>query len=185
LPGWFGIENTDYFSSEDLWFEANRKAVETFPEVWFLPGFWSEFDGIFLLDDLVGFLGEEDFLEFGFPYFKELYATDVTVKFFHNDAPCAKSVRHYPALGINLLNPDIQSTLNDLRDLAGPSLTLLGNIPPRDVLANGSPANVRAAVKKLLAGTRDHSRLILSCGGGLPPGVTTENIKAFVEAARG
>ena len=26
-----------------LWFEANRKAIETFPEVTFLPGFWSEF----------------------------------------------------------------------------------------------------------------------------------------------
>jgi len=29
--------------SETLWFEANRKAIETFPEALFLPGFWSEF----------------------------------------------------------------------------------------------------------------------------------------------
>lgn len=310
LPGWCGLEIADYFSSETLWFEANRKAIETFPDVWFLPGFWSEFgmctepsafgarclfprnefpfaekilddpgqvsqlphpdpatdgllpfmlnrlrwarprmedmghtirfsvsrgplniatflmgttefltalktdpqamhallrtitdflkrwhalqretfptiDGMFMLDDVVGFLGEKDFLEFGFPYLKELYATDVTVKFFHNDAPCAKSVRHYPAVGINLFNPGIQSTLNELRELAGPSLTLLGNIPPRDVLAKGSPADVRAAVKKLLAETRDHSRLILSCGGGMPPGVSTENIRAFVEGGEG
>jgi uroporphyrinogen decarboxylase len=108
----------------------------------------------------------------------------VSVKFFHNDAPCAKSVRHYPALGINLFNPGVQNTLNQLRELAGPSLTLLGNIPPRDVLAKGSPADVRAAVKQLLAGTRDHSRWILSSGGGMPPGVSTENIRAFIEAAK-
>ena len=43
LPGWCGRDIADYLSSETLWFEANRKAIETFPDVWFLPGFWSEF----------------------------------------------------------------------------------------------------------------------------------------------
>src|ERR1035438_4382916 len=43
LPNWFGIDILDYFTSEELWFQANRKAIETFPEVTFLPGFWSEF----------------------------------------------------------------------------------------------------------------------------------------------
>ena len=43
LPNWFGADILDYFTSEDLWFEANRKAIETFPEIIFLPGFWSEF----------------------------------------------------------------------------------------------------------------------------------------------
>ena len=43
LPGWYGAPIADYLSSETLWFDINRKAVETFPDVWFLPGFWSEF----------------------------------------------------------------------------------------------------------------------------------------------
>ena len=43
LPNWFGISILDYFASDSLWFEANRRALETFPEVIFLPGFWSEF----------------------------------------------------------------------------------------------------------------------------------------------
>jgi hypothetical protein len=43
LPGWQGLDIADYLSSETLWFETNRKAIETFPDVWFLPGFWSEF----------------------------------------------------------------------------------------------------------------------------------------------
>ena len=43
LPNWFGADILDYLTSEELWFEANRKAIETFPEVIFLPGFWSEF----------------------------------------------------------------------------------------------------------------------------------------------
>jgi uroporphyrinogen decarboxylase len=44
---------------------------------------------------------------------------------------------------------------------------------------------VRAAVRRLLAETPDRSRLILSCAGGMPPGVTTENLRAFLEAAHG
>ena len=308
LPNWFGIDILDYFTNQDLWFEANRKAIETFPEVTFLPGFWSEFgmctepsafgakcvfhqnefpfaekvirdvaqvddlvepnpatdgllpfmlnrlksvrprledmghkirfsvsrgplniatflmgtteflmalktdpdrahkllrvitsflkkwhalqretfpsiDGMFLLDDIVGFIGGEDFREFGLPYFKEIYADGGTVKFFHNDAQCAKSIACYPEIGINLYNPGIFNPLAELRQMSANRLTILGNIPPRDVLAKGSPADVRAAVQKLLSETPDRSKLILSCAGGMPPGVSTENISAFIAAA--
>ena len=307
LPNWFGIDILDYFTNQDLWFQANRKAIETFPEVTFLPGFWSEFgmctepsafgakcvfhqnefpfaekvirevaqiddlvepnpatdgllpfmlnrlksarprledmghkirfsvsrgplniatflmgtteflmalktdpdrahkllrvitsflkkwhalqretfpsiDGMFLLDDIVGFIGGEDFKEFGLPYFKEIYADGGTVKFFHNDAQCAKSIACYPEIGINLYNPGIFNTLAELRQMSANRLTILGNIPPRDVLAKGSPADVRAAVQKLLSETPDRSKLILSCAGGMPPGVSTENIAAFIAA---
>jgi uroporphyrinogen decarboxylase len=138
-------------------------------------------DGIFLLDDLVGFIGEQDFKEFGLPYFKELYAADVAVKFFHNDAECAKSIGYYREIGIDLYNPGIFNTVAELRRMSDNSLTILGNIPPRDVLAKGSPDDVRAAVKRLLEETPDHSRLILSCAGGMPPGVSTENLRALVD----
>ena len=309
LPNWFGISILDYFTNETLWFEANRTAIETFPEVTFLPGFWSEFgmctepsafgakcifyenefpfanktirdvaqiddltepdpatdgllpfmlnrlrsarprlegmghqirfsvsrgplnvatflmgtteflmavktdpdkahgllrvvteflkkwhelqrrtfpsiDGMFVLDDIVGFVGAEDFREFGLPYLKELYAANVSVKFFHNDAKCANSIGCYSEIGINLYNPGIFNTLAELRQMSGNRLTILGNIPPRDVLAKGSPAEVASAVKKLLSETTDRSKLILSCAGGMPPGVSTENINAFVEAAK-
>ena len=148
---------------------------QTFPSI----------DGIFLLDDIVGFIGEADFREFALPCFTELYASDVAVKFFHNDAECAKSIGYYPEIGINLYNPGIFNTLGELRQLSANKLTILGNIPPRDVLAKGAPAEVAAAVKKLLAETPDKSNLLLSCAGGMPPGVSTENLKAFIEAATG
>ena len=310
LPGWCGLPIAEYLSSETRWFAANRRAIETFPDVWFLPGFWSEFgmctepsafgsrcsfpanefpfaektitsieqiadlrtpdprsdgllpfmlnrlkwarpqieelghrirfsvsrgplniatflmgtteflmaiktdpepmhrllrvitdflkqwhalqreaiptiDGLLMLDDIVGFMGEKDFLAFGLPYLRELYATDVSVKFFHNDAACAKSIKYYADAGINLYNPGVQTPLAEMRRLSDNRLTILGTIPPRDVLAQGTPADVRAAVQKLLADTPDRSRLILSCAGGMPMGVTTENVQAFIEAARG
>ncbi|MEI6175689.1 MAG: uroporphyrinogen decarboxylase family protein [Verrucomicrobiota bacterium] len=311
LPGWAGMNIADYLTSDELWFEANRKAIETFPEFMFLPGFWSEFgmctepsafgarcvfpinefphaekvveepeqaaklvepnpatdgllpfmlsrlkraqpkieemghkirfsvsrgplniatflmgtteflmgiktdpdemhamlrtitrflknwhalqretfptiDGMMMLDDIVGFLSEADFLEFGFPYLKEIYDTDVTVRFFHNDAPCAQSLKHYPEMGVNLYNPGIQTPLEEMRAMEGGHLTILGVIPPRDVLASGSADDVANAVEKLMANTATNpSRLILSCAGGMPPATSTENLRAFSDAAQG
>jgi len=43
LPNWYGITLLDYFSSDELWLKANLAAIETFPEIMFLPGFWSEY----------------------------------------------------------------------------------------------------------------------------------------------
>ncbi len=106
------------------------------------------------------------------------------MKFFHNDAACAQSLRHYPDLGINLYNPGVQTPLAEMRRLCGNRLTFLGTIPPRDVLGRGTPDEVRAAVRQLLTDNPDHSRLILSCAGGMPPGVSTENIQAFCDAVR-
>jgi uroporphyrinogen-III decarboxylase len=309
LPNWYGERILDYFTSDDVWLKANFKALETFPGVTFLPGFWSEYgmctepsafgaksvfwkdefpfadkmihsmedidglkqpnpetdgllpfmlnrlvraqpvvesagykirfsvsrgplnvatflmgttelltsmmmepervhkllrlitdflkawhalqrdaiptiDGMLMLDDIVGFVGDEEFREFGYPYFKELYDTDVSVKFFHNDADCTVSVKYYPELGINLFNPGIHMTVNELKEVTDNKMTILGNIPPRDVLSAGTPNDVAQAVKDLVGGLKDRSRVILSAGGGMPPGVSTENIQAFIEAAQ-
>ncbi len=43
LPNWYGIDILDYFSSDALWLEANLKAIQTFPDAIFLPGFWAEY----------------------------------------------------------------------------------------------------------------------------------------------
>ena len=43
LPGWFGISTIDYYTNNDYWLQANLKAINTFPELIILPGFWSEY----------------------------------------------------------------------------------------------------------------------------------------------
>jgi uroporphyrinogen decarboxylase len=313
LPGWYGISLLDYFSSDELWFKANLAVSEAFPDILFLPGFWSEYgmctepsafgakctfwknefpfagkvirrtedinslelpdpatdgllpfmlnrlvrmqpamedaghrvrfsvsrgplniasflmgvtelmiailtepekilrlmriitdflkqwheiqrntfpsiDGIMMLDDIVGFVGEDDFLTFGYPFLKEIYdAAPVKVKFFHNDADFRASVKHYPDMGVNLFNPGVQMTVNEIKDATGNRLSVLGSIPPRDVLAAGAPEVVEQEVKSLLGELKDRSRFILSCSGGMPPGVSSENIRALIRAglARG
>jgi hypothetical protein len=41
LPGWAGISIGDYFDNDKLWLDANLKAVRTFGDAMFLPGFWA------------------------------------------------------------------------------------------------------------------------------------------------
>ncbi len=77
-----------------------------------------------------------------------------------------------------------EGSLAEMRELTGNQVTLLGSIPPRDVLAAGTADDVTAAVAAALSGAGDRTRLILSCGGGMPPAVGTENIQAFLAAAR-
>ena len=137
-------------------------------------------DGIFLLDDIVGFVSRRDFETFGLPYLQRAFSADVTVKFFHNDAPCKASAPLLADAGINLLNFGIQHTLAEMKSWTGNRIALMGNIPPRDVLAEGTPADVARSVTERLSSLDDRSRLIVSCGGGMPPHAPTENIKALI-----
>lgn len=309
LPGWFGSSILDYFTDDDLWFAANKAAVETFPSAVFIPGFWAEYgmctepsafgarcsfpenefphakptilrvedidileepdpskdgllpfvlkrmkrvepkmkaighafkfsvsrgplniatflmgvtefliamktepertkkllslitsflkkwhslqrelfpsiEGIMILDDIVGFIGEEDFVEFGKPYFTELFSIPARIKLFHNDAPCEASVAHYPEIGINLYNPGIQTPLPEIFEKVNNKLAILGAIPPRDTLAVAKPEEISAAVKAQAAGLPSGARLLHSCAGGMPPGVSTVSIEAFLGAVR-
>ncbi len=143
---------------------------ETFPSI----------DGIFLLDDIVGFVSRRDFETFALPYLQRAFDADVTVKFFHNDAPCKASAPLLEAAGINLLNFGVQHKLADMKIWTNNRIALMGNIAPRDVLAEGTPADVKRTVTELLNVLDDRTRLIVSCGGGMPPHAPTENIQALV-----
>ncbi len=141
-------------------------------------------DGILLLDDIVGFVGRRDFDTFALPYLQRAYDTDVTVKFFHNDAPCKACAPALPDAGINLLNFGIQHTLGEMKGWTDNRLALLGNVPPRDVLAQGTPADVKQYVHDMLGALDEHSKLIVSAGGGMPPGAPTDNIRALIDTVQ-
>lgn len=153
------------------WISLQR---ETFPSI----------DGILLLDDIIGFIGEKEFRIFGLPHFRDLFDADVSIKFLHNDAPCRVSAPFLPEVGVNLFNMGFEITLNELRRLTENKVALLGNVPPRDVLAGGTIQDVAASTVGLLNSLEDRSKVIVSCGGGMPPGVKTENISAFLSAVR-
>ena len=112
---------------------------------------------------------------------KRIYETfDVRVKFFHNDARGLITAKYLPEIGVNLFNFSFEHSLKEIRQLTGNCVTMLGNIPPRDVLAGGTPDDVRRSARETLDAAEDTTRLILSCGGGMPPAVSTENIRALL-----
>jgi len=310
LPGWAGMSILDYLTDDKLWLRANLQAVQRFPDVMFLPGFWAEYgmctepsafggrciwpendfpfakkclgdyadiarlgepncrtdgmcpfaiqrlthcreaveaaghrirfatsrgpmniatyllghtetligvkthpdeihallrivtdfvvdwlghqvatfesiDGLLVLDDLIGFLGEDDFRQFVVPYFKQICdSLDVRVKALHNDCHGLITARYLETMGFNLFNFSFEHSLGEIRRAAGKSITLLGNIPPRDVLAQGTAEDVRRSVADAMASVQDTRRIILSVGGGTPPDAPTENIEALCAAAR-
>jgi uroporphyrinogen-III decarboxylase len=154
------------------WLELQTR---TFPSI----------DGVLILDDIVGFLGEQDFKETAMPYLSRIFhAFETSVKFFHNDAAGLVCAPYLTEIGVNLFNFSFQHTLSEMKQLTGNAVTLLGNVPTRDVLAAGTPEDVQNNVRAATECVRDKSRIILSCGGGMPPEVSTQNIEAFLSAAR-
>ena len=141
-------------------------------------------DGIMMLDDIVGFISRRDFEAFGLPYLKRAYDADVTVKFFHNDAPCKASAPLLSQAGINLLNFGIQHSLTEMKAWTNNQVALMGNVPPRDVLAEGTPADVARATTDMLNALEDKSRLVVSVGGGMPPKAPTDNIRALIDTVQ-
>ncbi|GAF73290.1 unnamed protein product, partial [marine sediment metagenome] len=102
------------------------------------------------------------------------------------DAPGLICAPYLPQIGVNLFNFSFQHTLAQMKELTNPDksgLTLLGNIPTVDVLADGTAEDVRNSVKAALESVSEKSWIILSCGGGMPGGVSTENIEAFLSSA--
>jgi len=305
LPGFNGINTLEYYVSGEKWFQANKKAIETFPDIIFLPGFWSEFgmctepsafgskciwhesnlphadriiadiseiqnlkkpdprtdgllpfvtqrlleykpqiqdlghniryaiargplniasflmgttefmmamvmnpeeahnllrvitdftvdwlqyqkelfpeiDGIFILDDIVGFVGDSECNEFVVPYLTEIINSfKASIRFFHNDASGLVSSKYLEKIGVNLFNFSHEHTFNEIQDLIGNNITLLGNLPPRDVLAAGSKIEVENGVREMVQSARGVENIVWSCGGGMPPDVSPENIHAF------
>lgn len=142
-------------------------------------------DGILVLDDIIGFIGEDDFTEFVIPSFKKIFhSIDVHVRFLHNDAQGLITAKFLKKMNVNMFNFSFEHPMEAIRELAGPEVVLVGNIPPRDVMAAGTPGQVREAVKKAMDGISYHKRILWSVGGGMPPGVKDENIIAFMDAVR-
>jgi uroporphyrinogen decarboxylase len=74
--------------------------------------------------------------------------------------------------------------MGEIRNLAGPEVVLVGNIPPRDILGAGTPQQVEDAVKKAFGEISDHDKIIWSAGGGMPPDVSDINIQTFLDSVK-
>jgi uroporphyrinogen decarboxylase len=153
------------------WLKAQEKAIGR------------DVGGIFLLDDIVGFVNEEHYLEFCHPYLKRIcdaFPAD-WVKIYHNDADVEACLDHLPDVGFNVLNWGKQTDIADVKARVGDRMCLMGNVNPLEVGVRGTPAEVRAATLDVLEKSRGEG-IILSVGGGTSPGMPKANILAMQAA---
>lgn len=140
-------------------------------------------EGIFILDDIVGFVNEEHYKEFCHPYLKRIcdaFPQD-WVKLYHNDAEVQACLDHLPDVGFNVLNWGKQTDIAEVKDRVGDRMCLMGNVNPLEVGVRGTPEEVRAATLEVLEKGGDRG-MILSVGGGTSPGMPKQNILAMLAA---
>jgi uroporphyrinogen-III decarboxylase len=153
------------------WLKAQQKAMGDTVE------------GIFILDDIVGFINEKYYLEFAHPYLKRIcdaFPAD-WVKLYHNDAKVDACLDHLPDAGFNVLNWGKRKHISEVKRRVGGRMCLMGNVNPLEIGVRGTPGQVRDETLKVLEAAGGEG-MILSLGGGVSPGMPRENILAMLEA---
>jgi uroporphyrinogen decarboxylase len=140
-------------------------------------------EGIFILDDIVGFINEDHYQEFAHPYLKKICDAfpEDWVKIYHNDADINACLDHLPDCGFNVLNWGKQTDIADVKARVGDRMCLMGNVNPLEVGVRGTPDEVREATLEVLEKSGGEG-IILSVGGGTSPGMPKQNIEAMLEA---
>ena len=137
-------------------------------------------EGIFILDDIVGFVNEDHYQEFAHPYLKKIcdaFPKD-WVKVYHNDADINACLEHLPDCGFNVLNWGKQTDIAEVKSRVGKRLCLMGNVNPLEIGVRGTPEEVFDATIEVLEKSGGEG-IILSVGGGTSPGMPRENILAM------
>lgn len=140
-------------------------------------------EGIFILDDIVGFIGEEHYKEFAHPYLKRIcdaFPKD-WIKIYHNDAGIEACLDHLPDTGFNVLNWGKQTDIAEVKDRIGNRMVLMGNVNPLEIAVRADPDEVFEATMEILEDSEGEN-IILSVGGGTSPGMPKENIQAMLDA---
>ncbi len=138
---------------------------------------------VLVLDDLAGMMSPRDARTFAVPYLKEVFESFPGLyRFFHEDTPNEKVFPELAALDLDLFNFSHETSLERARELLGPKVVLMGNLPPLDLLVRGRPEEVKAETVKILEKLAGLGPLLLSAGGGVSPGTPIENLQAICEA---
>jgi MtaA/CmuA family methyltransferase len=87
----------------------------------------------------------------------------------------------YPYCGFEL---DYKTDAVRAKATVGKGHVLLGNVDPSGILARGSPDMVRDATRKLIECWKPGGRFILNAGCAIPSTTPSENLHAFIRAAR-
>ncbi|KKM62330.1 hypothetical protein LCGC14_1522760 [marine sediment metagenome] len=100
---------------------------------------------------------------------------------WHSDGNYMAVIEDIVSLGMNALNP-LEPGCMDIPHIMRtyPHLTLVGNVDV-DLLAAGTPDQVRAAVRDCFATMNPTGRYIAASGNSIPPFAKPENVRAMFD----
>jgi uroporphyrinogen decarboxylase len=133
-------------------------------------------------------ISPRQFREFGQPYLKRL------VDFIHGRGRsvtlhiCGKTAPIWDAMadtGADCLSLDNAADLEAARLQVGHRVRLMGNVPPSEIMMQGTPAQVREAVRACVRKAHNNPKgLIVASGCSLPVETPFANIDAMLDAVR-
>jgi uroporphyrinogen decarboxylase len=133
-------------------------------------------------------ISPRQFREFGFPYLKRI------IDFLHSQGRaatlhiCGKTRPIWEAMadtGADCLSLDNAANLAEAKSKVGHRVRLMGNVPPSEIMLQGTPAQVREAVRACVRQAHDNPKgLIVASGCSLPVETPWKNIDAMLAAVR-
>lgn len=133
-------------------------------------------------------ISPKQFQEFSYPYLKKL------IDYLHSRGKavtlhiCGKTARIWElmaAAGADCISIDNAADLLEAKLQVGEKVRLMGNVKPSEVMYEGSPADVRRAVRKCVRKAHDNPRgYIVASGCSLPTETPFANIEAMLDAVR-
>jgi uroporphyrinogen decarboxylase len=141
-------------------------------------------DMVCILEPTATFLSPEAFCSFSAPYIEQIVKTLDIPSILHicgNTKNLVRVMCETGVQGLSLDAPvDFVATIQQIPE----NIVLIGNVDPVSIMVNGTPDQVRLAVKSLLEKMEPYPNFILSTGCDLPPETMLKNIQAFMEAGR-
>lgn len=147
-------------------------------------------DLICILEPTAVVFGPEQFRDFSGYYVHHIiesykYANVETI--YHVCGNTMHLLDEMAKTGVAALSIDSPETGNDIHKAARQvpeDIAIIGNISPTLVMVDGSPEQVKQETTELLETMRPYPNFILSTGCDIPQEAPTENMVAFMEAAR-
>lgn len=134
-------------------------------------------------------LGYKYFAEYSRPYFDKLFSGIVQITgkkpSVHICGHTKKIWKDLQEIGVDNLSIDNCENMEEAKNAIGDSVFLSGNVPPVDVMLNGSIDDVIESVKITIGRAAESPcGFMLMTGCQVPIGTPKENMDAFVYAAR-
>ena len=167
----------------DCWHDTTVRYLDAMRRATGMEGFTGWF-GIY--SDLAGMLSAELYAEFIQEKEQKLYERYAggpdAKRYYHADYHMRHQLAALKAIGVNQVNVDPYIDCRAILDVM-PDVTIIGQVPPTDILLYGTPEQVRQCVKRDIEQAAPTGNLLLSTAGGVNAGTNFENLRAFCEAA--